>query len=355
MGSRRDEPAARARSVTPPTAAGRPIADAYDTVLAHEHIAIDITCWLDRSHAPTRALADLEVTDDHVDAIRRNPFACRANLVLDDPDLAERELDRLAPFGRTLLVDVTPTNVGRDVPLLVALDRARDTLDIAYGCGRYIAVSRPGDGDLTVDAYREEILAEIHAPDGPRPAVIGEIGTSDPIDEMERRSVTGAAQAQAATGAALYLHVDPWGRNAVAVLDLALRAGADPQRTVVCHMDASVGRGLDVHRALMDRGARIGFDIWGDEDAYGDLGMPTDTERLAALVTLIGEGYGDRIVHSQDVCTRTQLRRFGGPGYAHLPEYVAPRMAVAGMAPPEIARQLAGNALAVVRGRGDAA
>lgn len=98
----------------------------------------------------------------------------------------------------------------------------------------------------------------------------------------------------------------------------------------------------------MDRGATIAFDIWGDELPYGHLRMPTDEERTAATAELVGDGYGDRLVHSQDVCTKTQLRRFGGAGYDHLPRIVAPLLRAAGLDSREVQRQLAGNALALI-------
>ena len=69
----------------------------------------------------------------------------------------------------------------------------------------------------------------------------------------------------------------------------------------------------------MRAGATIGFDIWGDEVDYGAVAMPTDEERLSATLELIALGHGDRLVHAHDVCTKTQLRRWGGAGFDHLP------------------------------------
>jgi phosphotriesterase-related protein len=315
-------------------------------VLAHEHLFIDIRCWLDETHAPSRHLRDEVVDATTLPGVRENPFACLDNLVLDDPALMAREVAPLAS-GSTLVIDVTPANVGRDLAGIAAVSRETG-VDVVFGCGRYIAESRPDDAALTVEDYRDEILGEFAR--SPRPAVIGEIGTGDPILEMERRSLLGAAQAQARLGVPLYVHLHPWGRTGQEALDLVADGGGDLSRVVLCHLDPPILGGLDYHRGLMDRGATIAFDIWGDEFAYGAVRMPTDDERLDALVTLIGDGYGDRIVHSQDVCTKTQLRAFGGAGFDHLPRIVAPRMAAAGLSPQEIHRQLAGNALALLHG-----
>lgn len=333
----------------PRTVTGDPVAGRYDIVLAHEHLAIDIRCWLDETHAPSRHLRDARVDDGTVAAVRTNPFACLDNLVLDDAGLIADELRPLHAAGRVLVVDVTPENVGRDVGALERMSRAAG-VDVVFGCGRYIAESRPGDDpDLPAEAYRDEVLAQFDG-SGPRPAVIGEIGTGDPIHPVEAASLRGAAmaQAQAQLGVPLYVHLHPWARRGHEALDLVEQAGGDLSQVVLCHLDPQIPGGLDYHRSLIDRGATIAFDIWGDEDQYGHVTMPSDDERVAATVELVAGGRGHALVHSQDVCTKTQLRAFGGAGYDHLPRVVAPKLAAAGLAPAEVHRQLAANALGLL-------
>jgi phosphotriesterase-related protein len=321
--------------------AGTPLKQSYDSVLAHEHLLIDIRCWLDETHAPTRWLRDERVGPATLPAVRRNPFACRDNLVLDDREMMAAELSALA--GRdVLLIDVTPHSVGRDAEAIEWI-AGRAAVDVVTGCGPYIWESRPGDDpERAAEDYRDDILAAFA---GPRPpAVIGEIGTGDPIHPGEAAALRGAALAQRELGAPLYIHLHPWGSRGHDALDLVERAGGDLAATVLCHLDAQIQNGLDMHRSLMSRGCLIAFDIWGDEFAYGALAMPTDDARIDATLELVSEGFGDRMVHSHDICTKSQLRRFGGPGYAHLPQVIAPRLAAAGLDEAEIHRQLSGNA-----------
>lgn len=333
------------------TVLGEPLADDYATVLAHEHLACDIRCWLDTGHRATAHLADQQVTDANLEQVRSNPFACADNLVLDDADLMADELADLASAaGAHLVVDVTPDSIGRDIQTIASLS-AQTGVDVVYGCGRYIGESRPEDGpEISPDDYRDEILAEFQGP-APNPAVIGEIGTGDPIAQVERNALLGASMAQAQTGVPLYVHLHPWARLGNQVLDLVEEGGGSLEMTILCHLDPQIPGGLDYHRTLMDRGATISFDLWGDEMDYGDRSMPTDRMRIEALCELIDDGYGDRIVHSHDICTKTQLSKFGGPGFAHLPERVARMMAEAGLSESEIRRQLAGNALNLIKTR----
>jgi phosphotriesterase-related protein len=333
----------------PLTADGRPLVTDYELALAHEHVFIDIRCWLDETHEPTRHLRERCVDEETVDRVRGNPFACLDNLVLDDIDLMREELGRLPELDRTLVVDVTPANVGRDPERLAQL-AAELGLDIVYGCGRYIAESRPGDAsDEPAESYRDEILAEFSDP-ARRPSVIGEIGTGDPVEPVERASLRGAAMAQAELGVPLYVHLHPWARRGHEALDIVESAGGDLERTVLCHLDPQIPGGLAYHAELCERGATIGFDIWGDELDYGAVAMPTDEERLSATLELIGLGHGDRLVHAHDVCTKTQLRRWGGAGFDHLPRIVAPHMRAAGLDDEEVHRQLAGNVMALLGG-----
>jgi phosphotriesterase-related protein len=333
--------------IAPLTADGRPLVTDYELALAHEHVFIDIRCWLDETHEPTRHLRDRRVDEDTVDEVRRNPFACLDNLVLDDMDVMREELVSLPEPERTLIVDVTPANVGRDSDRLAQLATELG-VDIVYGCGRYIAESRPEDtSDEPAESYRDEILAEFTG-GGRRPSVIGEIGTGDPIDPVERESLRGAAMAQTELGVPLYVHLHPWARRGLEALDIIESAGGDLERTVLCHLDPQIRGGLAYHAELCERGATIAFDIWGDELDYGAVAMPTDEERLSATLELIGLGHGDRLVHAHDVCTKTQLRRWGGAGFDHLPRIVAPRMRAAGLDDEEVHRQLAGNVTALL-------
>lgn len=333
----------------PTTVLGESLADEYSTVLAHEHLVCDIRCWLDSSHGPTAHLVDQDVDETNLEEVRSNPFACADNLVLDDRSVVSEELGRLASAsGRHLVVELTLPGIGRDVDAIAEISESAG-VDVVFGCGRYIEESRPEDGpELSPDFYRDEILSEFDGP-APRPAVIGEIGTGDPISEIERKAVVGAAMAQAVLGVPVYVHLHPWARNGHEALDLVEEGGGSLTSTILCHLDPQIPDGLDYHRDLMDRGATVSFDLWGDEMAYGDRSMPSDAERIEALCELIDGGYGDRIVHSHDICTKTQLERFGGPGFAHLPGRVAEMMADAGLSDAEIHSQLAGNALDLIK------
>jgi phosphotriesterase-related protein len=54
--------------------------------------------------------------------------------------------------------------------------------------------------------------------------------------------------------------------------------------------------------------------------------LPNDTTRIYEIRDLMEAGYLDRILISHDIVCKTKLVRYGGWGYAHISNYVAPMM-----------------------------
>jgi phosphotriesterase-related protein len=392
------EPGARASGGRPAlveTVLGPVAAEDLGATLIHEHVRIDLWPWFDApgtdATAAERAVADQSVADDPLvmERVRANPFAVRDNLVLADRDLAVTELARFAAAGGRTVVDLTLDEIGRDPGFLrdVAL---RTGLNIVMGCGHYVGRAHPAAVlEASEELLRDEMIRDLTegvpatpamegrvrlpaaAPSAPatgvtspapaassgaavtpvapagaaervRAGIIGEIGTSDPVDPREERVLRAACAAQRATGRTMVVHLDPWGRAGHAVLDACEAAGVALDRVILAHLDPSLPDHA-YHRSLAARGAWISYDIWGDEDAYGDRGMPTDDLRIAGVLVAHLDGWEDRLLISQDVCLKSQLRRFGGAGYDHLLVDVAPRLMAAGLDPLEVEALLVDN------------
>jgi len=302
--------------------------------LVHEHLRIDLWPWFDAPDPgdPGAVAAAAAPVSPAIDAsIRANPFAIRDNLVLDDLELIARELSAFAGAGGRTVVDLTLPEIGRDPAMLREL-AIRTRLNVVMGCGHYIGRAQPpAVAAAPMEALRDELLRDLlEGVNGVRAGVIGEIGTSDPLEPPEERMLAAAATAQRATGRGLVVHLDPWGRNGHAVLDRVLAAGANPGRVVLAHLDPALPD-IAYLRGLAARGPFVAIDIWGDENAYGGRGMPTDDQRVAAVLAAHDEGWSDRLVLAQDVCLKSQLRAHGGRGYDHLLTTIAPRLRRAGL------------------------
>jgi phosphotriesterase-related protein len=305
------------QTVTGPVEAG-----SLGTTSVHEHLLIDLSVWFDEpADAEAARVAALTVGPDTEAIVRANPFAVRDNLVLDSMDLAAEEVERFRAAGGMTIVDLTLDEIGRDPVRLRTLSE-RTGVQVVMGCGHYIAGAHPAwVREASVEQLADELVRDLTVgvrETGVRAGVIGEIGTSDPIAPAEARVLEAACRAQLATGAALVVHLDPWGVNGHAVLDLVEAAGVPLDRVALCHMDPSLVTRPGSIGSLAARGAWVSLDIWGDEDAYGGRGMPTDRQRAAAVHRALDEGWIGQLLIAQDVCTKTQQRAHGGRGYDHL-------------------------------------
>ena len=129
------------------------------------------------------------------------------------------------------------------------------------------------------------------------------------------------------------------------ILDILEAAGADPARVVMGHMERT---GLD-HVRLRDlahRGCYLEYDWFGDgKPAYpnGRVDVPSDGERIRTIAALIADGFGHLVVVAHDVCFKSRLWSYGGPGYAHISVYVTEWMRAMGIGDAPIRQMLVDN------------
>ena len=305
--------------------------DDLGVTLSHEHLLNDVSSWWTRSESQgldPDEFADAPVGEELLWDLRQDPFGNRANLALDDEDLACDEIARFAALGGRTIVETTGWGIGRDLAGLRRLSE-RTGVHVVAGTGFYLEASHPVDVvALGADGVTERILADLRdGEDGVRPGIIGEIGVSADFTPAEQVSLRGALAAHVETGLPVQVHLPGWFRLAGTVLDFVEDARADPAKVVLCHMGPS-GEDLDYQRAVMDRGAWVQYDMLGMEVYYADQGVqcPSDEQNAAHLARLVDRGYGARLLLSQDVFVKSLLRRHGGPGYAHVLQYFAPRL-----------------------------
>jgi phosphotriesterase-related protein len=291
----------------------------------HEHVLADARALLAEPREPFPD--DRRVTIENLGFVRWNLLALEDNLVLDDADLAARELGAVAAAGGAGVVDLSVVGLGQAAERLPAIARATG-LHVMAGCGFYIAKSRPDwlEG-LSVDALRGRFEAELAdgiGGTGIRPALVGLIGTSSPIAPVEERVLVAAARAAASAGAAMNVRLDPSDRLGHRVLDLAEGEGLAPARVIFGNVDEYIDPPyLD---ELADRGAVLEW-CFGSEFYYRrGYKDPTDAERLEALAAFLGKGYGGQVVLGCSVWTKAQLRAFGGMGYDHLLRRIVPEL-----------------------------
>jgi phosphotriesterase-related protein len=302
--------------------------DHLGIVAPHEHVFIDFTA---RVPSTGHDAESDPLTLGNLAHVRADPLSSVDNMHLSDLDTATDEVAEFGRLGGGTIVELTVPEVGRRVDLLRRVSESTGVRIVA-GCGHFTANLHPAElHDEAVKDVAARLLRELtEGIDGTgiRAGVIGEIGTSHPIADTERKVIAASALAQRATGAPIILHLDRASRNGHDVLDALEEEGADLDGVVLSHLDSTLGhidldldRVLDYHRSLADRGAYLGYDTCGLEGPL-TLGanwvwLPSDRERAVAVGRLLASGH-DRIVLSHDIAMKYLLRRYGGFGYGHI-------------------------------------
>ena len=297
--------------------------------LSHEHILNDVSsCWTPPKERRHDFIVDAPVTMGILWELRQDPFANRDNCRLDNEDLAVEEIRRFTDLGGHTIVEATSASIGRN-PLGLRRISESTGVSIVMGAGLYLDSSMPDEVDSWDEAHiRDAILADLEVGvDGVRAGFIGEIGVSADFTDRERKSLRGAAMAQAVSGVPIQVHLPGWFRRGDEVLDIAEEAGADLHRLVLCHMNPS-GDDLDYQERLARRGAWLQYDMVGMEVFYADQDVqcPSDEDNARHIARLIDRGWAQQILVSSDIFLKSLLRTFGGPGYGHILEYFLPRL-----------------------------
>ncbi|TPW30004.1 phosphotriesterase [Martelella alba] len=304
--------------------------------MMHEHILNDCTCWWHPPKTPERQyLAESFICMEILSELHQDPFVNKHNITLDDEALAIRELAALVKAGGRTLVEPTCQGIGRN-PLAMQRISAATGLNIVIGAGFYLQDSHPAKlAGMSEDDIADEIVAEaVNGVDGTdvKIGLIGEIGVSADFTPDERKSLRGAARAQARTGLPLMVHLPGWFRLGHDVLDIAEAEGADLRHTVLCHMNPSHDD-FTYQSELAARGAFIEYDMIGMDFFYADqqVQCPSDEECARAIVKLVEAGHAGRILLSHDVFLKMMLSHYGGNGYAFILKHFLPRLARHGL------------------------
>ena len=303
-------------------------ADELGITMMHEHLLSDLRGnYEDPEDPEERALARAPVSLENLSWVSLNCTKSRDNMVLSDPELAIREAALFKQAGGRTLVDVTTFGLGRD-PAKLRYIAEKTGLHIVMGSGYYHALLHPPGMD---EKSEDDILAEIvrditQGVDGTgiRAGIIGEIGCNWPLHANEAKVLRASARAQIATGAPLTIHPGGHVDSTFEIIDVLEAAGADIERVIMGHMERNVWNHGQILR-LAELGCYLQYDWFGETRPrfpHGIVEVPSDGERIRKISFLVSEGFGEKVLVSQDVCFKSRLASFGGPGYAHIAKYV---------------------------------
>jgi phosphotriesterase-related protein len=202
--------------------------------------------------------------------------------------------------GLKTLVDVTATDMGRDVELQKIVS---EKLGINIICATGFYTEKYGKaGYFKFRSQMYDIVAELSetmvkeitqgiGDTGVKAGVIKVATGHARISSYEEKVLRAAARAQKETGVPIITHTEG-GTMGPEQADLLISEGADPKRIVIGHMCGNAD--LRYHVSVLEKGVNIAFDRLGIDILF------PDKLRKACLIGLIGIGYADKIMLSQD-------------------------------------------------------
>jgi phosphotriesterase-related protein len=325
--------------------------DQLGITLSHEHCLLDLSCLFNEPKEPKlKKLAFDKVSWENIGYIRYHVLDNLDNLHLLDENKAIDELSLFRQYGGRSVVDHTNVDLGRDPMALVRVSRATG-LNVIMGCGYYIKDAQNQDlmKNRSEEDIAEEMTYEINHGVGDsaiKAGLIGEIGTSWPLDPSELKILRSAAWAQRKTGAPLSIHPGRFEYAPKEIIKILKEEGADLNHTVIDHIDRTVHEAVNRYE-IAEEGCYLAYDLWGNEGYYPETlsvtDIPNDAMRIAQIKDLIKRGFGDQIILSHDICNKSRYREYGGHGYAHILENAVPAMKRRGLKEEQILNFLVDN------------
>lgn len=312
--------------------------------LMHEHIFIDF-----QSPGPARQMRFASVEDSlaweapiSISNMNRVRYGrgVRGGSFLGDFDEMYDEVMEFRKRGGQTIVDVSNIGLGRDPDALVRMSHATG-MSIVMGSSWYIKQYHPLDmSERNIEELTDVIVRDVTVGaqgTGIRSGIIGEIGIDGgPLTPNEMKVIRASARASRITGAPMTFHAGGVNEERLVSIDASLAEGVRPEQIIMGHAGALTPN-MPLIRKMLAKGVYLQIDWLGViEGPAGIMGNRSDRTIASAIVELVREGYGNRILLSHDICTRAQLRKYGGTGFAYVTEYFVPELRRQGLSKEEI-------------------
>jgi phosphotriesterase-related protein len=276
---------------------------------------------------------------------RWRPTDPRSLMILDEMDAAVEELSDVYSLGGRTIVEVTVAGWGRDVAKLREMSERTGVHIVATG-GYYVEACMPEwVPERTIDQLAEALVREATAgADGTdiRIGVLKSAVSRPEIDGQEERCARAVARAQLATGLPITTHTSGNVRFEIAhgnagpgLLDIFESEGVDPSRVICGHVDENAD--IRVIADICRRGAYVQFDVIGKQH------WMLDATRVSLVRQMFDRGLGGHLLISSDRARKTELKRYGGPGYGHTLRNFVPMLTTAGLAGSDVRQILVEN------------
>lgn len=267
--------------------------------------------------------------------------------ILDDEELLAPELQLYLDAGGSAIVEVTPSNLGRN-PEGLARMSARTGVQVIMGGGWYRSAFHPAEIASTstndLAAAIEKEFTDGVGDKKIKPGIFGEIGTGRGfITPAEERVFRAVARAQRRVGFSITTHTTHFGELALEQISLLSEEGVPTERIVIGHLGERIGVS-DVIR-IAETGVFVCIDHVGSPSSRGPSsgGFITDTQRATNVAELVRAGFVNQITLGMDTSQNSEMTARGGRGYGHLLRRFVPLLLEAGVTSDDVQTMLVAN------------
>ncbi len=254
--------------------------------------------------------------------------AAAAPYFMDDVDLMSDEMAKAKADGIACIVDGGHPDMGRDMSFLRKISQ-KSGLPIVASAGFYAQPFYPKElSGWSEDQVYQQIMKQVNADNI---GALGEIGSWDYITRDERKVFRAIGRVHVATNIPIFTHTGIPGKSALQQLDILEDAGVDPKHVVIGHLGNLVDANTEIQRAIIRRGAFVGFDRQGGAG---------DGPVVPMVMSLIEAGYAGSLMFSSDLSSARELKRNNpNGGYGKTLTVFVPKLKAAG-ASDEVLRQI---------------
>ncbi|XP_046433896.1 phosphotriesterase-related protein isoform X1 [Neodiprion virginianus] len=315
-------------------------------ILTHEHFALDFRKFYAAPPVNLKCYFDDKICLENAGLVKQYPYSSEYNIVFNDIDTHNAvlaDVDQLKKFGGGTIVENTSHGLLRDISFMKHVSQASG-IHVIAGTGHYVA-STQTEATLNTsveemyDLILKEMTVECEGSPGVKAGFIGEVGSTWPIHDFEKKAIQATAAVQAQLGCPVSFHP---GRNPKApyeIIRLYLEAGGAAEKAIMSHLDRTLLKDEDLLE-FSKSGCYCQMDLFGTECSYYQFSpttdMPSDAQRLDKVMLIREEGRLDRVLLSHDIHTKHRLMAFGGHGFSHIYNNVLPKMLIKGFSQEDI-------------------
>ncbi|XP_031620564.1 phosphotriesterase-related protein [Contarinia nasturtii] len=324
--------------------------------LPHEHLSLDFHHFFNDApkHLQGYVTEKQKISLGNIGVLRQYPYSSPYNLQFFDDDTNEKVIEDVHLYkkwcgSKCTIVENTTHGIRRDLTFYREVAK-KTGVNVIAGAGHYLEMTQD-NSELSIsleqmsDLYRREIVFGVdvssnkNGSDIIKCGFLGEIASNWPISDFEKRAIKASADVQSALGCAVTFHPARDSRAPFEIMRLYLEAGGKADKCVMSHLDRTI-HDDDMLLEFAKLGMYCQFDLFGTEVSFYQLAehldMPSDAQRMDKIISLVDEGYLDRILMSHDIHTKHRLIGFGGHGYAHIINNVLPKLKLKGLTDEQI-------------------